>query len=42
MENYEFVLTLDLLIKQSNKNISTSLLRKNYFLKCQEQSTFQN
>ena len=41
-ENYEFVLTLDLLIKLSNKNICTILPQKNSFLKCREQSTFCN
>ena len=39
-ENYEFVLILDLLIKQSDENISTSLQQRNSFLKCRERSTF--
>ena len=40
--NCEFVLTLDILIKQSNENISTSLPQTNSFPKCQERSNFRN
>ena len=40
MENYKFVLTIDLLIKQLNENISTSVPWKSSFLKCREWSTF--
>ena len=40
-ENYKPVLIVDLLIKQSNENIWTSLLQKNYFLKCCKQSAFR-
>ena len=41
-KNYNFVLTLDLLIKQSNENNPTSLPRKNVFVKCRKPSTFWN
>ena len=42
MESYEFFFNLDHLIEQLNANTSTSLPWENLFLKCREESTFQN